>query len=246
MNRIYPAPGGEVTAAEAVWADRQAPGRRPWVALNMVSSVDGAAVLDGVSGGLGGEADHALFHQLRGIADVIMAASGTVRAESYGPAKPSDEVRAARLSRGQKAFAPIAVITGSLSLDWRTPFFTDAVSRPIIITTPQAPEDRLAAAREHADVIATGSQEIDFAAAFEALYERGHRLVLLEGGPSINNTLFGLGLIDELNLSVAPTLVGGDPLRIIKGDPLEGGRSLVLDQVLQDGDDLFLRYLVEK
>jgi len=242
MNRIFPAPGGEVTAAEAVMADRPAPATRPWVMLNMISSVDGAAALDGKSGGLGGEADHALFHQLRGIADVIIAASGTVRAETYGPVQPSDEVREARKDRGQSELAPIAVITGSLQLDWETPFFTEAVSRPIVITREDAPEESLRAASEHSDVIAAGTGQIDFPVAFAALRERGHRLALLEGGPSINNVLFGLGLIDELNLSLAPALVGGNPLRIIAGDAFDDAPSLALDQVAEKDDYLFLRY----
>ena len=122
MNRIYPAPGGEVSAADAVAADRPAPAGRPWVMLNMIASVDGAAALEGTSGGLGGEADRALFRELRGLADVVIVASGTVRAEDYGPARPSESLRAARRDRGQPEAPPIAVISGSLKLDWDTPF----------------------------------------------------------------------------------------------------------------------------
>ena len=40
-----------------------------------------------LSGGLGGAADHALFSTLRALADVVLVAAGTVRAEGYGPAR---------------------------------------------------------------------------------------------------------------------------------------------------------------
>ena len=58
---------------------------RPGVRLNMIASVDGATAVDGVSGGLGGPADRRVFGVLRSLADVVLVAAGTVRAEGYGP-----------------------------------------------------------------------------------------------------------------------------------------------------------------
>jgi hypothetical protein len=65
--------------------EREPPVDRPWVMSNMISSIDGAAALDGVSGGLGGPGDKAVFSALRSVADVVLAAAGTVRAERYRP-----------------------------------------------------------------------------------------------------------------------------------------------------------------
>ena len=58
---------------------------RPAVRLNMISSVDGATAVEGRSGGLGGPADRKVFAALRSLADVVLVAAGTVRAEHYGP-----------------------------------------------------------------------------------------------------------------------------------------------------------------
>lgn len=69
-----------------VYADLPAPAR-PGVRLNMIASLDGAATVDGLSGGLGGPADHRVFTALRELADVVLVAAGTVRAERYGPSK---------------------------------------------------------------------------------------------------------------------------------------------------------------
>ena len=44
----------------------------PWIMLNMISSKNGLATLNGTSGALGGPADKALFRTLRGLADVIL------------------------------------------------------------------------------------------------------------------------------------------------------------------------------
>jgi riboflavin biosynthesis pyrimidine reductase len=211
--------------------------------LNMVASVDGAAALEGRSGGLGGQGDRELFHQLRGRADVILVAAGTMRAEGYGPARPDAEVRAARAARGQPEVPPIAVISGSLDLDWTAPFFTEAEARPIVITAPSADPRRMARARESADVIATGDARVDLTAALAELRDRGHELALLEGGPSVNRILYGLDLVDELDLTLAPALIGGDPVRILQGAALEEAHRLELRQVLEHDSYLFLRYM---
>jgi riboflavin biosynthesis pyrimidine reductase len=79
----------------------------------MIASVDGATTVAGVSGGLGGGADHELFALLRSLADVVLVAAGTVRAEGYGPSR-----------------VPVAVVTRSCRLDWESPFFTAPVARP--------------------------------------------------------------------------------------------------------------------
>src|SRR4051812_2248584 len=59
---------------------------RPAVRLNMIASADGATAVDGLSGGLGGPPDRKVFAALRSLADVVLVAAGTVRAERYGPA----------------------------------------------------------------------------------------------------------------------------------------------------------------
>ena len=52
------------------------------------------------------------------------------------------------------------------------------------------------------------------------LYARGHRRVLAEGGPGVLGALLAAGLVDELCLTVAPVLAGGDGRRIVTGPDL--------------------------
>lgn len=241
MRRLEP--GAEVGALEAVLGERPAPPDRPWVLANMIASADGAATADGRSGGLAGPADKALFRALRSVPDVILVAAGTVRIEGYGPARPGDEVRRAREARGQTPVPPIAVVTGSLAMDWDRPFFTEAVARPIVITVAAADPERLAAAEAVADVIVAGGERVDLAAALRALRERGVRIVLTEGGPSLVGQLIAGDQLDELFLTVAPKLVGDEAIRIARGPQPEHPRELRLAQTLEQDGELFLRYL---
>jgi riboflavin biosynthesis pyrimidine reductase len=191
----------------------------------MIESVDGSTAVDGRSGGLGGPADRKVFAALRSLADVVLVAAGTVRAESYGPAK-----------------VPIAVVSGSLRLDWDTPFFTAAIQRPIVVTSDRAPAEALKQAEAVADVLVTGDADVDLGQAVAQLGERGFGHVLVEGGPSFNGTLAAAGLLDELCLTLAPRLVSGEAKRIVIGSPLLTPPDLTLRSLCEEDGYLFLRY----
>lgn len=223
MRQLLPVARDPVDPAE-VYADLPVAEGRAGVRLNMIASADGATTLAGVSGGLGGPADRAVFHALRALADVVLVAAGTVRAERYGPAD-----------------VPIAVVTRSCRLDWDSPFFTAQHARPIVVTVEAAPAAELAEAHEVADVIVAGERSVDLTVAVAELTGAGYGSVLAEGGPSLNGQLAQAGLLDELCLTVAPTLAGGTAKRILAGGTPAGSGALRLHGLCEDDGFLFLR-----
>jgi len=246
-DRDDAATGGReaVTAAlddlylDVVW---QGPADRPAVAVGMVASADGAAVVDGVSGGLGGAADLQAFRRLREAADVVLVASGTVRAEDYGPATVGPQAEQRRLAAGRASQPELAILTASGRLDPQARVFSDPQRRPLLITPAATPADRLAAlVPARADHLVAGDQRVDLLEALRALGRRGHALVLVEGGPSLNGQLFAAGLVDELFLTVAPLIAGQTTRRIVEGE-LATPVGLTLLQVTQLDDEVLLRY----
>ena len=245
MRQLFPIAVDPVDPDD-VYADGPRADGRPGVRLNMISSVDGATSVGGVSGALGGAADHEVFFAMRGVADAVLVAAGTMRAEGYGPAQLSEETKKTRRDRGQPPVPFIAVVSRRCDLDWRSPFFTDATERPMIVTVSGAPSDRRAQAAEVADVVIAGDLDVDLRRALGAVAERGARSVLAEGGPSLNAQLAGAGLLDELCLTLSPSLVGGDAKRIVTGPALDPASALDLRSVCEDDGFLFLRYGTEK
>ncbi|HVA60419.1 MAG TPA: pyrimidine reductase family protein [Mycobacteriales bacterium] len=236
MRRLYPEPADPVDLAEmyAVSGERH-------VRANMVATVDGAISVDGRSGGVSGPADHELFLLLRGLADVILVGAGTVTAESYGPARPTAAIREQRRARGLAEVPPVAVVTSRLSLDLGLRFFTEAVVRPLVLTTARAPAGRRSAAAELADVVVVGDDSVDLPGALAELADRGLGRVLCEGGPTLLAQLVAAGVLDELCLTISPLLVGGDAPRILKGGPV-GPRPARLIHLLEADGELFARY----
>lgn len=245
MRQLYPHFRDDVDALEAYEDPRRyAQTNRPYVFVNMVSSADGATVVEGVTEQLGSAGDRHIFMLLRSLADAILVGAQTVRAEGYGPPKVRREFAGAREARGQAAPPRLAVVSRSLHLDWQSPLFTEQRSRPFVLAPASADQQRLRDAAEVADVVSVGDPELDLAAALAQLRESGVAALLCEGGPTLNAALLQAGLIDELCLTISPSLVGRGGGAGIVGTAAVGHVPLRLAHVLEEDGYLFLRYLL--
>ena len=198
---------------------------RPWLRTNFVSTIDGAAYdADGVTASLGGEPDHEVFQLLRRLADVVIVGAGTARIEKY------------RSSR-----TPLALVSRRLDIP-------DALVGPdlIVITTSDAPADRVEALRAAGvDVMAHGEIEVDWAAILDAFDQRGWRHLLCEGRPTLHGDLVTLDLVDEVCLTIAPTMTSGDAPRIAHSRrPVTHG--MTLGHAVPVGDVLLTRWVRDR
>jgi riboflavin-specific deaminase-like protein len=209
--------------------------------LNMVTSADGATSSGGVSGGLSNAEDREVFAAIRAVADVILVGAGTVRRESYGPPKIRSEMAEGRATRNQAPRPRLAVVSRSLDLDFAAPLFDDDPP-PMLFTVADPPADRLAQAEAVAAVQRLGTDRVDLAEVLRRIGQAGARVVLAEGGPSLNAQLLAAGLLDEVCWTISPTLAGGDSPRMAQSGPPRLDR-LQLVRVLAQDHTLFLRYL---
>lgn len=239
LTRLRPSPHGEVDAAE-LYAYPSGPRRH--LRVNMVSSVDGAATLDGRVGTLTGPADQHLLLLLRALADVLIVGAGTIRAEGYGPLTVDEDLLSLRERAGQGPAPRLVVPTRSLDLDLDGAAFTQAVEPPLVVTTRRAPADRVRAAEAVAEVVLLGDDVVDLPAMIGLLADRGALRMLCEGGPALLAGLLAHDLVDELCLAVAPVVTGGSETRITAGPALATPRRLDLAQIAERDDFLFLRY----
>ena len=248
MRALLPSAGSDAAVLALytdIWeraADHRARTGRPYLVLNMVSSVDGAISVEGKSAGLSGADDKAVFFHLRSLADVVLAGAGTVREENYGRVRTSDEVTAARRARGQQDSPRVGLVSRSMRFDPDMRLFQE--TRPYVVGPAGTAREQQEAAAELADVILTGDAEVDLADGMRRLGEAGADLVLCEGGPSLNGQLLAAGVVDELCLSLAPMLVGGDGHRIFGSAPIDPAHELTLLAVAEANGTLLLRYAV--
>lgn len=223
--------------------DRSRPRHECWVTGHMVAGLDGTAAVGGRVGSLSTPPDQALFRRMRQIADVVLVGAETVRREGYGPVRLDEQAQAVRREQGRPPNPRLALVSRSLAFDWTSRVFAEAPedARTIVVTCAAADPGRRAEAEEVADVIVAGGERVEPEAALAALGERGHRVVLCEGGPSWLGELVAADRLDELCLSIAP-LMGGDPLPVSVTPPGAGLAHFDLKGAMVEDSTIFLRY----
>ncbi|ORA18584.1 pyrimidine reductase family protein [Mycobacterium arosiense] len=217
-----------------------------WVRANFITSVDGGATSGGSSGAMGGPGDRFIFNLLRELADVIVVGAGTVRVEGYSGAQLSVTQRQHRQARGQTEVPQLAIVTGSGNVSRDMAVFTRTEVQPLVLTCTAALEQirrALGGLCEVLDCSGSDPETVDEAALLMALGARGMRRILTEGGPTLLDRLIRRDLLDELCLTIAPCLVGGQARRIASGSGQLLTRMRCVHVLTDDAGYLYTRYV---
>lgn len=210
------------------------------IRVNMIMSIDGATAFDGLAGPLSGPCDQDLLVTLRGYADAVLVGAGTARAERYRPVRLTDTQRAERRRRRRiTEVPPIAVVTRSGSLP--ASLFAEPTQRPLVLTTAETARTHRDL-RRRADMLVTGETEVDLRTALEGLRSRGFHRLLCEGGPTLFDQLISEDLVDEMCLTVSPTLAGTKPSPHPGAPALRVPARLALRHAITIDDYVYLRY----
>lgn len=241
MRRLIP-DSGPTTVEEQLdsyrpWEEPRE--ERPYVAMNFAATVDGRATIAGVSGPIGSATDTAMLVGLRTRFDAVMIGAGTMRAERYGRPLADQEKRERREQLGLPHDPLTVIVSGRLDLPWDAPLFTEGAGRALVFTASETEPPEVATSL---CVVRHEGGAVDLAEALRHLRrERGVRALLSEGGPRLHAQLQAAGLVDDLFLTIAPKLVGGEAPRIVEGT-LPGIEPLELAWLLEEDGELFARY----
>jgi riboflavin biosynthesis pyrimidine reductase len=204
-----------------------APPERPWLRVNMVSTIDGSATgSSGRSGSINNETDRRVFHLLRSMADAIVVGAGTARTEGY---RPTDR--------------PIVLVSRSGSVPER---LSGAAPGAVLMATVST-ADHLEQARDLLGpdhVLVLGSHRVSLLELKEHLVARGWTHLLSEGGPHLLRDLVDQGAADELTATFVPRLVAGEHPRITNGAPVDA--PLTLRLLLEDDNTLLGRWFIDR
>ncbi|MBK8294239.1 MAG: dihydrofolate reductase family protein [Solirubrobacterales bacterium] len=241
MRRLLPDPGPTSIDDElAGYKPFEEPQEdRPFVAVNMVTTLDGRASLNGRTVELGKKHDIELLLKLRTRFDAVMIGAGTMRAERYGRIISDPEGRAHRETAGLAPDPLAVIISGRLDLPFDAKLFTDGGGRVLIFTNDENPAPETNTPVELVRV----EGPIRITEVLRHLrQERDVRALLCEGGPHVLGQLTAAGALDELFLTISATLTGErDAPRILEG-PLAEPEHLDLVNLAEAEGELFARY----
>ena len=193
---------------------------RPSIGLCMVISIDGSTVVEGKSTLLSNPADRDVLIALRSAAETIVVGAGTIREEMY-------EVPSKKGLR-------VGVVTRTGKMDLNTNLFKSGVGFLIMPEDAKQPDTEF-----DLQIVRAGKGNVDLQLAMSQL---PGSFVQLEGGATLNASMFAANLVDEINLTISPMVTGADSPRLANGaPPLHSDYEVA--HILEDNGFMFIRYL---
>jgi riboflavin biosynthesis pyrimidine reductase len=240
VRRLLPDSADGLSAEDVVEAYRLPAG--PALRVNFIATPDGATTVDGKSRGLQQPGDLLVFRILRALGDAILVGAGTAAAEGYGPMEDDPVVVRLREELGRPATAPIVVVSRRASVPLDSRLIGGRVPSLCVTCEAADPQRRAALAAAGLEVLVCGEDNVDLPLARARLAERGIEQITCEGGPQLLHSALVAGVVDELDLSVSPHLVGGHEVRLLPDVPLLAPVRLELRSLLEEDGMLFIRY----
>ena len=190
-----------------------------------------------------------LFRQ-RSLGDAVLIGHSTLKQDNVRLGLPQPDLREARIARGQTPYPIRVIVSNEGKIDYRLKIFQSDISRIVIFSTTRMPRSYREALREKATLHLTKSRRVNLARMLQKLRsDYKVRLVACEGGATLFRSLLERGLVDQLNLTLAPYLFGGDKAPTLTGLskeflPASVHCSLTSMRVL--GDECFLTYRIRR
>ncbi|HEY5987274.1 MAG TPA: dihydrofolate reductase family protein [Streptosporangiaceae bacterium] len=222
---------------------------RPYVVLSCAMSVDGC--LDSAGPErliLSGSADLDRVDGERARSDAIMVGAGTIRRDNPRLLIRSPARRAARAAQGLPEGPARVTITASGDLDPGTAFFAGPAELRRLVYCPSPLAAKIQDMLNGVAQVTGLAPPLPLGAVLTDLADRGIGRLLVEGGAMLGAQFLANGLVDELQLVVAPFFVGdaGAPrFAAAASYPHGPGRPMVLAEVRKLDEVVLLRYLLD-
>ena len=213
---------------------------KPYVILNSAMTLDGKIATRTGSSEISGKEDLIRVHKLRKEMDAIMVGINTLLADD--PRLTVHKVEA----KGEDN--PVRIVVDSKA---RTPLnfrILNGDAHTIIATTENADPDKVEALEKKATVLKCGEDRVDLKSLMKELSRTGINTLMLEGGSTLNYSMFENGLIDEVRVCVAPMIAGGVHAKtLVDGegiDKMSNAIRLKFKKSYSLGEDLIMEYKV--
>jgi riboflavin-specific deaminase-like protein len=187
-----------------------------------------------------------LFRQ-RAQADAVLLGHTSLERDNVRLGVPA-ELQELRVKRGQSRSPLRVIVSNKGKIDARLKIFQSGISPIIIFSTKRMPPKNQAALHKTATLHLTNATEVDLAAMLKTLRNQYNvRTLACEGGPTLFRSLLEQGLVDQLNLTIAPYMFGGGKAPTLTGlskEFLPASVHCSLIEMRAVGDECFLTYRI--
>jgi riboflavin-specific deaminase-like protein len=195
--------------------------------------------------------DRARLYALRDRACALLVGAETIRVEDP-PLLPDAARQAARVKAGLRANPVRVVLSRTLDLPVGRALGPRPDAPVYVFTVDQAPRERVEDLKKAGIQVRQGGASLDLARVLETLATEAQvKRIQVEGGGELNATLFQANLVDELELTLTPFIVGGAGApTLVDGEGFSQGEmrraKLVESSVNTEDGELFLRYRFDR
>jgi riboflavin-specific deaminase-like protein len=228
---------------------RRSPISRPFVAATFAMTLDGKVTTRNFSPvDFTSREDKLHLFRQRALADAVLIGHTSLKRDNVRLGLPA-ELQQVRIKQ-KRIPTPLRVIVSNKGrIDSRLKIFQSSSSPILIFSTTRMPRKTQAALEEKAALHLTESDEVDLAAMLRILRRQYNvRTVECEGGPTLFRSLLERGLVDQLNLTIAPFMFGGRKAPTLTGlskEFLPGSVHCRLIQMRVVGEECFLTYRIK-
>jgi riboflavin-specific deaminase-like protein len=223
---------------------------RPRVLVNFAMSVDGK-----VSTFKLGPANFTSKHdkrrllEIRSLGDALLVGKNTVQTDNMSMGLPDEDLRKARLARGQTEYPLRVVLSNSGDIPPDLKIFRHRFSPIVVYSTTRMNAANRQVLKQKAELHLTEGEKVPLEKVLEDLYQKHLvRTLVCEGGPSLARALAGIDAIDELFLTIAPFLFGGFHAPTLLGRAgafLSASRVYRLESMKVLSGECYLHYISE-
>jgi len=213
---------------------------KPYVILNAAMTLDGKIATKKGSSEISGEDDLKRVHELRKNSDAIMVGINTVLADD-------PRLTVHKIPANLKDNPTRIVVDNKARIPLKSRVLNDEAPT-IIAVTKKAPVNRVKSLQKKVEVLICGDEQVNLKKLLEELAKRGLKSLMLEGGSTLNYSMFEDELIDEVRVCIAPMIAGGTKSKtLVDGsgvDYMKNAYKLRLKKSYKLGNDLIVEYTV--
>ena len=224
--------------------------QRPFVSATFAMTVDGKITTKEFSPvDFTSREDKLHLFRQRALADAVLIGHSTLKRDNVRLGVPQADLREARIKRGQTPYPVRVIVSNKGKIDNRLNIFQSDISPIIIFSTRRMPWKYQEALEKKATLHLSNAEHVDLAAALHTLRDKYKiRTVACEGGPTLFRSLLERGLVDQLNLTIAPYMFGGAKAPTLTGlskEFLPASVHCALIDMRVVGEECFLSYRIK-
>ncbi len=214
----------------------------PYIVLSAAMTIDGKIASKSGDPELSDEDDWKEVHKLRTEVDAIMVGKGTIIKDN-----PKLHIK----YYNHNGYYRIILDSNlAISIDSEVINYMPEIYPTIICTTENVPNERVKEfkTKKNITIIKSGHGErVNLLKLMPILWENGIKKILLEGGGILNWSFIVNDLIDEIRLTIAPWIVGGEDAKsLVEGDGFERmiqAKRFELIDIKNRNDYAILKYI---